>query len=177
MGSSSHSSRSRSGKNVTLLHRWNEFRTWCAGRPYVVVGFGLSVLILGGALLGNPFSAQVAVIDESEEEEFTDLGLEVDSAVEGGHRPRSAPRVAAATPLPPSGSAEFTDLTAAFGRELSATSGIVAATYEGVSQPSPEAPVWLAGTIETDDEFADFALPSPADQFAPPVSGPILSPQ
>ncbi|HET6425605.1 MAG TPA: hypothetical protein VFG20_18085 [Planctomycetaceae bacterium] len=174
MGTSSHSSRS---KVTAFTRHWEQLRTWCGQRPYVVLGFGLSMVILGGAVIGNSFMTPVAVINDTEEEEFADLGLELDLPLDDARPSRSTLRVAAVTPVRPPSTAEFADLTTAFGTDHSPASGIVAATYEGLPSPSPEAPVWLAGTIETDDDLADFTFPSPAGQVLAPVTGPILSPQ
>lgn len=71
----------------------------------------------------------------------------------------------------------FDDLTPFFGNATPRGTGIVTATFEGVSLPAETGPVWLAGTIETDDVPAQTAFDPVTPAFLPQASGPLLTPQ
>lgn len=178
MGSSSSS---RSLRSTAAKSPWDSLRTWCTQHRYLVLGGALGVVVLGVFSIGNPLSPTVVVMDESGDEEFSDLGLEEELPVHtdkvSSKASRSSTGFTSVTPVRPSPSADFADLTLNFGGEVPANPGVVAAAFEGMPQPSPAAPVWLAGTIETDDDITTFAFPSSAEVPLPQATGPILMPQ
>lgn len=176
MSSSSRSSRSAAGKSTTKSP-WNTVQAWCGQHRYVVLSGVLSVIVLGVLAIGNPSSDTVATTDDADAEEFSDLGLEDELSIDTDKPSRSASGFTPVTPVRPAPSADFADLTLNFGGQSSSPSGVVAAAFEGSSQTSYEAPVWLAGTIETDDDIPAFVFPSSAEISLPQATGPILMPQ
>lgn len=174
--SSSRSARSAAGKSAAKSPM-NTMLTWCSQHRYVVLGTVLGVIVLGVFVIGNPSSPSVVAKDDTDSEEFSDLGLEEELSVDKDKPTRSASGFTPVTSVRPAPSAEFADLTLNFGGQSTSTSGVVGAAYEGALQPSFEAPVWLAGTIETDDDIPAFAFPSSAEIPLPHATGPILMPQ
>jgi hypothetical protein len=151
-------------------------RTWCSQHRYLVLGAALGGMVLGVIAIGNPLSPTAVVTDDTESEEFRDLGLEDELPADTDKPSRSTSGFTSITPVRPATPADFADLTLNFGGQPRPVSGVVAAGFESLPQSSPAAPVWLAGTIETDDELPAFAFPS-SSEVPQQATGPILMPQ
>ena len=168
MGSSSRSSKATSRLVSTWRQHITTMRTWCGRHRYVALGVVLSSLLLGVLALSFPNGSSVTETSGFDEEEFADLGLEDEVVDDVGGKSLRAPQPIVKS-VTPASSAEFTDLTLSFGGERIPATGVVAATFEGQPRSSANSPVWLAGTIETDD--------SPVAPFPQTSTGPILLPQ
>lgn len=169
MASPSSSSRTN---RTSVMERMAPALAWFSTHRYASLG----IVVFAGALVslgiwGSSGSALTADNDEDEIAALGELGdFEADSSGELREKPSRArefwaePRTGmdASVPL--------------FDRSSEFDTGIVAATFEGSSRIVNVGPVWLAGTIETDDVLpqADFlpTIPPPGRQAA----GPLLIP-
>lgn len=168
MGSSSRSTKTTKRLTTTCWQYLTQLRSWCGRHRYLAITAIVSPVLLMVLTIGLPSGSSVTESLGSDDEEFADLGLEEETVgdVRRQSLPSPQPLVKSVTPA---SSAEFTDLTLNFGGERLPATGVVAATFEGQPRPSASSPVWLAGTIETDD--------SPVAPFPSTATGPILLPQ
>jgi len=149
------------------------FIAWCGNHPYVSLGVTTAVCAL--LTLGIWGASDPSVIEDGDEDEIAALGALGDIEAESGGEVRVKPRRARESwPEPLAGIDAPVPL---FDGNSEFDHGIVAATFEGASRTANVGPVWLAGTIETDDVLpqADFlpTIPPPVRQAA----GPLLIPQ
>lgn len=168
MGSSSRSTKATKRLAATWWQHLAVIRTWCGRHRYLAIAAIMSPVLLIVLAIGLPSGSSVTESSGTDEEEFADLGLEDDpvDAVRNPSGPVPHPVVKSVTPAP---SADFADFTMNFGHERPLATGVVAATFEGQPRSSASSPVWLAGTIETDD--------SPVAPYPATSTGPILLPQ
>lgn len=172
--SSSRSKHAKTSANTSLADRVTA--ALAAGQRYTPVVLG--VLAVGGALLcwgmwGN--SASSAISDNADDEiaalaEISewDTDPETAAALKPSRPPATRTDSLAGRNDPPPA---FDD-----GSEFA--HGVVTATFAGTPRPVDTGPVWLAGTIETDDfpTQSDF-LPEIPSSVQPASSGPLLIPQ
>lgn len=183
MGSSgsSRSSRTEPSWWTTVHERSAPVIAWCSTHRYLSLA-GLALLgVLLGLAISKP-SARDSLNDETDDdlavlEEFEDFASE----------PRAEPpiKIARESSPHPATTAAFEDVTPVWGESSLPANRLMTATFEG-SPPSVNAgPVWLAGTIETDD-FSSSSDPlflpqaEPVRDFSPPevqATGPLLIPQ
>jgi hypothetical protein len=172
---SSRSSSKKASPSTTVMSVFGNALAWCSAHRYAALGLGLGVLVLGVAVVMNAPTKSSADV-EDEDAEFSEFDPIDDAPL---YASDLAPRVANPKTVPVRSHAQpaFEDLTPLFAPMTSTDSGVIAATFEGRPQPASVAPVWLAGTIETDDDMPSIEIPS---SFAAPVqqaTGPFLAPQ
>lgn len=172
MGSTSSGKSRRSPANVgeSLAFAWS----WLGSHRLITLGIALAITAVVANVAWNSLQTPVVMTDDDDDDELKALGLfdelPVDpepTAVTSRHRDS---RKSTLTPT-----AEFDDLSPLFAVPGAARSAVVTATFEGT--PPASTPVWLAGTIETDDESDSLSIapyaPGPIQQ----ASGPFLVPQ
>ncbi len=147
---------------------------WCSEHRYVslAIATGVAMLVVLGS--GNSFNTSTATT-ASDDDELVALDQFDDLADEPGTESR--PSVTSVRTTPAEHHARFDDLTPFFGNANPPGTGIVTATFEGASRPVETGPVWLAGTIETDDVPAQTPFDPVTPAFLPQASGPLLTPQ
>ncbi len=171
--SSSRSHRSKPSFLTSAKERLTPALKWMGSHRYA--SLGVVAAVCASIMLGMGSSSEPSLINDSDDEiaALGDLGeFETDAVTEI----RLPPTRAVATHA--EHHTDIDDLASMFDNSPETGRGIMTATFEGPSRSVNAGPVWLAGTIETDDILAppmDFlpAIPSPARQAV----GPLLIPQ
>lgn len=168
MGSSSRSSKATSRLVSTWRQHITTMRSWCGRHRYVALGVVLSSLFFGVLALSFPNGSSVTETSGFDEEEFADLGLEdeVVDDVGRGQLEGSAADCEIGYARVFSG-VHGSDVE--LWRRTDPSDGGRCCHIRGTARSSVNSPVWLAGTIETDD--------SPVAPFPQTSTGPILLPQ
>ncbi len=175
--SSRSSSRSReTGPPKTLAEFVALVRECLGAHRYLALATSFAVVALGAMSVWNSFQSPDLMTDDDKEDELAQLGLfdelPIDQGESDGHTNRAQ---AVTVPTPHRGPLE--DLSPLFRPESIHGSGVITATFEGTSLSTPALPVWLAGTIETDDEPVPRLQPDFAREPVQQATGPILVPQ
>lgn len=171
--SSSRSHRNKSAATNPLRQRLAAAFALCSSYRYTSLG----IVSSAGALLvmacWSSFNSPAALVNDDEDElaAFDHLdGLEADLGEEVSSHPIRVPVPRLEQ------HAGFDDLVPMFAGNSAPEPGIVSAMFQGPPRSVDAGPVWLAGTIETDDIAPEGSfLPAiPAPVF--PTTGPLLTP-
>ncbi len=175
MGSTTSSSRSPRTKTplwTTLQKRMVPVLAWCSAHRGLSLGCVTAVGFLLGASLWIP--SPPSPLDDQDDEiaslgEFDEFASEIDDVEAINTVPAPVPRA-----VFPS---QIDDLAPLLAGNHELTHGIMTATFEGTPRSIDTGPVWLAGTIETEDLAPQAELLPEFPSAVPQAGGPLLIPQ